>query len=115
MTFNDKQQLDAKQIRNKITNSKRLKDSIKYIKTDKTRGPNSNFVTNGPKAQNKNKHSSPDKIGRLHSIKEHWWSLTLFWPDKVQRIFSTAHEFLKENLKTTDNFMSIYINFMTLY
>ena len=27
------------------------------------------------------------------SIKEHWWSLTLSWLDKFQRMFSTAHEF----------------------
>ena len=27
------------------------------------------------------------------SIKEHWWSLTLSWPDEDQRMFSTAHEF----------------------
>ena len=27
------------------------------------------------------------------SIKEHWWSLTSSWPDEVQRMFSTAHEF----------------------
>ena len=31
---------------------------------DKVRGP-SKLVTNGPEAQNENKHSSPDKIGRL--------------------------------------------------
>ena len=30
--------------------------------------------------------------------KKHWWSLTLSWPDEVQRMFSTAHEFSKENL-----------------
>ena len=36
------------------------------VKTDKVRGPNSKLVTNGPEAQNANKHSSPDKIGRLH-------------------------------------------------
>ena len=34
-------------------------------KKDKVRGPNSKLVTNGPEAQNENKHSSPDKIGRL--------------------------------------------------
>ena len=51
----------------------------------------------------------------IYSIKEHYWSLTLFWSDKVQRMFSTVHELLKENLKTTNNFMSIYMNFMTLY
>ena len=27
---------------------------------------NSNLIINGLKAQNENKHSSPDKIGRLH-------------------------------------------------
>ena len=26
-------------------------------------------------------------------IKEHWWILTSSWPDEVQRMFSTAHEF----------------------
>ena len=26
-------------------------------------------------------------------IKEYWWTLTLSWPDKVQRMFSTTHEF----------------------
>ena len=53
----------------------------------------------------------------IYVIKEHWWSLTLSWLDKIQKMFSTAHELLKENLKTTDDFMSIYIykNFMTLY
>ena len=25
------------------------------------------------------------------SIKEHWWSLTLSWPDEVQRMFSIVH------------------------
>ena len=38
------------------------------LKKDKVRGPNSKLVTNGPEAQNENKHSSPDKIGRLHLI-----------------------------------------------
>ena len=33
-----------------------------------------------------------------YSIKEHWWTLTLSWPDKVQRMFSTAHEFSNEKL-----------------
>ena len=32
------------------------------------------------------------------SIKEHWWSLTLSWPDKVQRMFLTAHEISNEKL-----------------
>ena len=32
---------------------------------NKVRGPSSKLVTNGPEAQNENKHSSPDKIGRL--------------------------------------------------
>ena len=31
-------------------------------------------------------------------IKEHWRCLTLSWPDKVQRMFSTAYEFSNENL-----------------
>ena len=29
------------------------------------------------------------------SIKQHWWSLTSSWPNEVQRIFSTIHEFSK--------------------
>ena len=35
------------------------------VKMDKVRGPNSKLVTDGPEAQNENKHSSPDKIRRL--------------------------------------------------
>ena len=31
----------------------------------------------------------------IRTIKEHRWSLTLPWPDKVQRMFSTTHEFSK--------------------
>ena len=42
------------------------------IKTDEIRGPNSKLVINGPEAQNENKHSSPDKIWRLHY---HLWPL----------------------------------------
>ena len=34
----------------------------------------------------------------IYCIKEHWWSLTSSWPDEVQKMFSTAHEFSKENL-----------------
>ena len=37
---------------------------------DKIRGPNSKLVTDGREAQNENKHSSPDKIGRLQSLNE---------------------------------------------
>ena len=33
------------------------------------------------------------------SIKEHWWSLTLSWPDEVQRMISIAHEFWNVKLK----------------
>ena len=29
----------------------------------------------------------------LYSIKEHWWALTLSWPDEVQSMFLTAHGF----------------------
>ena len=32
-------------------------------------------------------------------IQKHWWSLTSSWPDEVQRMFSTAHEFSKEKSK----------------
>ena len=42
------------------------------------------------------------------SIKEHWWSLALSWPDEDQRMFSTTHEFFKCETKTTDNFMTIF-------
>ena len=34
------------------------------------------------------------------STKEQWWSLTLSWPDKVQRIFSTAYEFYQSETKS---------------
>ena len=34
------------------------------------------------------------------SIKEHWWSLILFWPNEDQRMFSTAHELLNVKLKS---------------
>ena len=43
------------------------------VKTDKVRGPNSKLITNGPEVQNENKHSSPDKIGRLQHRR---WILT---------------------------------------
>ena len=34
----------------------------------------------------------------IYSIKQkHWWSLTLSWPDEVQRTFLTAHCLLKIN------------------
>ena len=36
----------------------------------KARGPNSKLVADGPKAQNENKHSSPDKIRRLQQAEE---------------------------------------------
>ena len=49
------------------------------------------------------------------SIKEQWWSLILSWPNKNQRMLLTAHEISNERLKATDDFMSIYINFMKLY
>ena len=39
-------------------------------RTDKVRGPTSKLVTDGTEAQNKNKHSSPDKIGHLQSYHE---------------------------------------------
>ena len=42
------------------------------------------------------------------SIKEHWWSLTLSWPDEVQRIFSTAHKLLNIKLIPQTIFMKFY-------
>ena len=43
------------------------------------------------------------------SIKEHWWSLTLSWPNKVQRMFSTAHEFSNKNLNHRRFYNSCYM------
>ena len=43
-------------------------DKVNKKKKDKVRGPSSNLAINGPKAQNENKYSSPDKIGRLHTL-----------------------------------------------
>ena len=34
----------------------------------------------------------------IRTIREHWWSLILSWPDKIQRMFSTAHEISNEKL-----------------
>ena len=49
------------------------------VKTDKVRDPNSKLVTNGPKAQTENKHSSPDKIRRLqYSLNQFKHSTNLF-------------------------------------
>ena len=42
-----------------------MTQKLDEAKTDKVRGPNSKLVTNGPEAQNENKPSSSDKIGRL--------------------------------------------------
>ena len=40
----------------------------------------------------------------IYSIKQkHWWTLTLSWPDEVQRTFSTARWF-KNKVNTTDEF-----------
>ena len=47
--------------------NKRKTQRLDKVKMDKVRGPNSNLATNGPKAQNKNKHNSPNKIWRLQS------------------------------------------------
>ena len=41
-------------------------------------------------------------------MKEHWWSLTLSWPDEAQRMFSTAHKLLNVNLIPQTIFMSFY-------
>ena len=48
-----------------MTNSKATQ-RLDKAKMDKVRGPSSKLITNGSEAQNENKHSSPDKIGRLH-------------------------------------------------
>ena len=48
----------------------------------------------------------------IYCIKEHWWSLTSSWPDEVQRMFSTAHEFSKEKSKPQTVLWTFYINFV---
>ena len=48
----------------------------------------------------------------IYCIKEHWWSLTSSWPDKVQRMFSTVHEFSKEKSKPQTVLWTFYINFV---
>ena len=47
------------------------------------------------------------------SIKEHWWSLTLSWPDEVQKIFSITHELLNVKLIPHIIFMNFYTIDMT--
>ena len=40
------------------------------------------------------------------SIKEHWWSLTLSWPDEVQRMFfDRPSSFYDKRFTTTDIFL----------
>ena len=50
----------------KQTSTTRLKDSIK--RHGQGSRPKLKLVTNGLEVQNKNKHSSPDKIRRLHML-----------------------------------------------
>ena len=38
------------------------------------------------------------------SIKKHWWSLTLSWPDEVQRMFLTAHRLFMINVSQPRHF-----------
>ena len=45
----------------------------------------------------------------IYSIKQHWWSLALFWLDEIQRKFSTTHEFLNVKIDTTDEYMFSFI------
>ena len=52
--------------------TQRLDKINKWKDKDKVRDPNSKLITNGPEAQNKNQHSSLDKIGRLHAIFKNW-------------------------------------------
>ena len=49
----------------------------------------------------------------IFSIKEHWWSLTLSWPNKIQRMFSTAYEFLCVKLKPQIISWWFYTNVIT--
>ena len=51
----------------------------------------------------------------IRIIKKYWWTLILSWPDKVQRIFSTAHEFsFKKETKPQLTTCFNYANVMTL-
>ena len=43
------------------------------------------------------------------SIKEHWWSLALSWPDEIQRKFLTAHKLLNVKIDTRDEYMFFFI------
>ena len=50
------------------------------------------------------------------SIKEHWWSLTSSWPDEVQKLFSTAHEFYIRVLLKNHRLLTIsWVLFKLLY
>ena len=50
----------------------------------------------------------------IYSIKQkHWWSLTLSWPDEVQRMFSTAYELLHLKLKSQTISWWFYTNVIT--
>ena len=40
----------------------------------------------------------------IHCIKEHWWSLTLSWPDEVQKNVFDRPFVLSILYKTTDSF-----------
>ena len=42
------------------------------------------------------------------NIKEHWWSLTLSWPDEVQRMILTVHEPFKYDIDTIDYFHEMF-------
>ena len=42
------------------------------------------------------------------SIKEHWWSLTLSWPNEVQRMFWITYKLLNVKLIPQTIFMKFY-------
>ena len=50
----------------------------------------------------------------INSIKEHWLSLTLSWPDEDQRMFSTAYEFLNVKLKSQTALWGFYTKVIIL-
>ena len=48
------------------------------------------------------------------SIKEHGWSLILFWPDEDQRMFSTVHKLLNTKLKSQTTLWWLYTKIIIL-
>ena len=49
----------------------------------------------------------------IFSVKKHWWSLSLFWSNKVQRMFSTTYELSHLKLKPQTILWWFYTNVIT--